>query len=149
MGSKAAGVAALLVAAAMGVSAGPASAEPAPPSPPRTTIDADGTYAVGPEVVAGTYASAGPVDGGTCYWKRLGGPRGGNIVENAMSKKPQLVRVDATDASFTTDGCLPWQQTDATVAPEDPPWLAGIKLRIMMDTVDRNAARAPQPPPAP
>ena len=59
---------------------------------PKTTIDADGTYAVGTDIQPGVYSSAGPVGDGACYWKRVNGT---NIVDNAMSKKSQIVQIDA------------------------------------------------------
>ena len=51
----------------------PAPAPPAPGSAPKTTIDADGTYAVGTDIQPGVYSSAGPVGDGACYWKRVNG----------------------------------------------------------------------------
>lgn len=115
--------AALLIAA--GVSAGHVSAQPsseepapptdpsaeaAPPAGPKTTIDSDGTFAVGTDIVPGTYASAGPVPDGACYWKRTSGD---SLVDNAMTKKPQVVQIQAGDTSFTTNDCQPWQLTNA------------------------------------
>jgi hypothetical protein len=108
-----------------------ASASPAPaaspepsasPGPaPKTSIDKDGTYAVGTDVAPGIYSSAGPVGDGACYWKRSGNPDG-NLIDNAMSKKPQVVQIDPTDKSFKTSGCQPWQLTpDAVVPPNTPP----------------------------
>ena len=77
----------------------PPPSEPASPpagiphrDPPKTTIDADGTYAVGKDIQPGVYSSAGPVGDGACYWKRVNGT---NIVDNAMSKKAQIVQIDA------------------------------------------------------
>ena len=100
-----------------------ASASPDPSSAPaaKTTMDHDGTYAVGSDVAPGIYSSAGPVGSGTCYWKRLGNPDG-NLIDNAMTKKPQVVQIDPTDKSFKTSGCQPWQLTpDATVPANSPP----------------------------
>jgi len=103
MWSKAARVAtrvgaAGLLLAGWAASAGVAGADPdpAPPPAPKTTIDKDGTYAVGTDIAPGIYSSAGPVDNGTCYWKRLGNPDG-NLIDNALSKKPQVVQIDPTD----------------------------------------------------
>jgi hypothetical protein len=101
----------------------PAPAEPAPPPPaPKTSIDADGTYAVGVDIQPGTYSSAGPVGEGACYWKRLNGT---NILDNALSKKAQIVQIDPTDTSFTTNECQPWQLTDAPVPVQGPADLLG------------------------
>jgi hypothetical protein len=117
------GAAAGLLVAGWAASAGVAGADPdpSPPPGPKTTIDKDGTYAVGSDIAPGTYSSAGPVDNGTCYWKRLGNPDG-NLIDNALSKKPQVVQIDPTDKSFKTSGCQPWQLTpDATPPANTPP----------------------------
>ena len=93
----------------------------APAGAPKTTIDKDGTYAVGTDITPGIYSSSGPVGDGACYWKRLGAPDG-NLIDNALSKKPQVVQIDPTDKSFKTSGCQPWQLTpDASPPPTTPP----------------------------
>jgi hypothetical protein len=125
----------MLVLAGCGASSAIASADPpapAPPPAPKTTIDHDGKYVVGTDIVAGTYSSAGPVGDGTCYWKRLGGPGGNDIVDNALSKKPQIVQILPTDASFKTDGCQQWQITDAPPPQSLPPAIAGAQLPILI-----------------
>jgi hypothetical protein len=114
MGSRSiAAAGALLVFAGCCFSTGIAYADPAPapaPAPgPKSTIDQDGTYTVGTDIAPGTYSSAGPVGAGVCYWKRL---KGGDIVDNAMSKKSQVVQIDATDTAFKTSGCQQWQPSD-------------------------------------
>ncbi len=38
-----------------------------------------------------------------------------------MSKKSQIVQIEATDTAFTTNECQPWQLTDAPV-PVQRPW---------------------------
>ena len=91
---------------------GPDGQPAAAPAGPKTTIDADGTYAVGTDIVPGNYASAGPVPDSACYWKRTSGDQ---MVDNAMSKKPQVVQIMAGDTSFTTNDCQPWQLTNAPV----------------------------------
>ncbi len=110
-----------------------AHAQPAPPSPPppapgpvpaetpaglKTTIDADGSYAVGTDIAPGNYQSAGPVDDGACYWKRTAD---GELVDNALTKKPAFVQILATDTTFSTSDCLPWQLTDAPPPPQPGP----------------------------
>ena len=87
---------------------------PPPPPGPKTTFEGDGTYAVGTDIAPGVYQSAGPVEDGACYWKRV---KGDGIVDNAMTKKPQIVQIDATDTSFTTSECQQWQKTDAAPPP--------------------------------
>ena len=97
----------------------PGPTEPAPPpSAPMTTIDADGTYAVGTEIVPGTYTTAGPLPDGACYWKRVNGPE---LLDNALTKQPQTVVIEPTDTAFTTNDCQPWQMTDAPPPPEPGP----------------------------
>jgi hypothetical protein len=127
MGFKAGAPAARFVAAGLLVAgwaacAGVAGAdpEPNPPPAPKTAIDHDGTYAVGTDIVPGIYSSAGPVENGVCYWKRSGNPDG-NLIDNTMSKKPQVVQIDPTDKSFKTSGCQPWQLTPDAVPPANVP----------------------------
>ena len=103
-----------------------AHAQPAPPAPapapaadgPKTTIDGNGSYAVGKDIVPGVYSSAGPVDNGACYWKRSAGDK---LVDNALTKKPAFVQIDATDTSFTTTDCQTWQLTTAPMPPQPGP----------------------------
>ena len=89
-----------------------------PPPGPKTTIDADGTYAVGTDIAPGAYQSAGPIGDGACYWKRV---NGSGIVDNALSKKAQFVQIDPGDTAFTTSDCQPWQKTDAAPPPQPGP----------------------------
>ncbi len=134
--------AAALALAASASSAGTAYADPpAPPPPPepKTTIEDDGTYSVGTDIVPGTYTSAGPVDDGACYWKRQGGPTGTDIIDNAMTKKPQVVQIELSDTAFKTTGCQPWVKTDATVPAPLPPLPALWQLRTYLDTINAGA----------
>jgi hypothetical protein len=122
--ARTAAVAAAIVFAGCAASAATAQADPAPAPPPapKTTIDADGTYAVGKDIQPGTYSSAGPVGNGACYWKRVNGT---TIVDNALSKKAQIVQIAPTDTSFTTNECQAWQLTDAPVPVPNPGDLLG------------------------
>ncbi|OBF12666.1 MULTISPECIES: hypothetical protein [unclassified Mycobacterium] len=131
----------------------PSSASPAP-SPgatpaaapaPKTTMDKDGIYNVGTDIAPGIYSSGGPLDNGTCYWKRTGNPDG-NIIDNAMSKKPQVVQIDPTDKAFKTSGCQPWQLTpDAALPPTTPP--AGVQgtLGILNGLLGGQGGQQPPP----
>jgi hypothetical protein len=112
----------------------PKTDNPAPPPGPgaKTGIDHDGTYAVGTEIEPGTYSTGGPVGKGTCYWKRLGGPSGKDIVDNAMTKKPQVVQIDPSDKAFKTDGCQPWQKTDTPVPTSPSSSAAQRQLQTMI-----------------
>ena len=38
--------------------------------------------------------------------------QGSDIVANAMTKKSQIVQIDATDTAFKTSGCQQWQPSD-------------------------------------
>ncbi|WP_293054314.1 hypothetical protein [Mycobacterium sp.] len=128
---------------------GHAAAEPPAPAPqPKTTIDHDGTYAVGTDIVPGTYSSAGPVNGGTCYWKRVGSDEDNKtvIIDNAMSKKPQVVQIDPGDKAFKTDGCQPWQKTD-TATPD--PGKSPAEVKLPLDILNRLAGPPGGAPPAP
>jgi hypothetical protein len=124
--------------------AGVAQADPAPAPPPapKTTIDADGTYAVGKDIAPGVYSSAGPVGDGACYWKRA---NGSNIVDNALTKKPQVVQIDATDTTFTTNECQSWQLTDAPPPPPPGPGDLIGQLGQLGQIIARNPG---SPPPA-
>lgn len=117
------------VAAVNWYAAGAAGAEPEPspaPAAPKTVIDADGSYAVGKDIEPGTYRSAGPVEKGVCYWKRV---KDDKIIDNALTKKPQLVQIEPTDTMFKTDHCQPWQKTacppDCVTTPPPPPGFPG------------------------
>lgn len=95
-----------------------AAAAPALAEEPGTTIDADGSYAVGIDITPGSYQSAGPVDDGACYWKRTAGDE---LLDNALTKKPAYVEILPTDTTFTTSQCQAWQLTDAPPPPQPGP----------------------------
>ncbi|ORB82612.1 hypothetical protein B1987_00600 [Mycobacterium kansasii] len=125
-----------------------ADPQPAPPSAPKTTIDHDGTYTVGTDIAPGTYSSAGPVGNGTCYWKRLGNPDGA-LLDNALSKKPQVVQIQPTDKAFKTSGCQPWQISGEGTAPAEVPGpAAGAQLQtdlaILNGLLGPTGERVPQ-----
>ena len=135
-------ISAALLLAGCCASTGIAHADPvpAPPPAPKTTIDGNGTFAVGKDIQPGTYSSAGPVGDGACYWKRV---NGADIVDNALSKKAQIVAIEATDTSFTTNECQPWQLTDAPV----PAPLGPGDLIDQLGQLGQIIARNPGPPP--
>jgi len=150
--TMAAGVAALVVGCSSALGTAHADPPPAPPPAPKTTIDADGTYAVGTDIVPGTYASAGPIGDGVCYWKRADGAN--DMLDNAMTKKPQVVAVAPTDASFKTTGCQAWLLTDAAPPGQMPPVLGGLKMQAYLGILNGMAGGMGQvpaepPPPAP
>jgi hypothetical protein len=138
--------------------ADPPAPAPAPAPPPgnapaggaKTTIDHDGVFAVGTDIVPGVYTSAGPVGTGVCYWKRLGDDTK-QPLDNAMSKKPQIVRIEPTDKTFKTDGCQAWQKDDAAVPdPGKSPEQASLGLGILNSLIGGGGgAPSPAAPPAP
>ena len=138
--------AALAVAALLPVTgiaaADPTTPAPAPPATPQTTMDHAGTYAVGTDIVAGTYASAGPVDGDKCYWRRVGGDDGNTTLDNALTGKAQVVQIEPTDTAFKTNGCQRWQLTDAPPPGQNPPWLSQIQLRHYLDVLNGLAGQS-------
>jgi hypothetical protein len=135
-----------MVLVGVGASATTAQADPppGPPPAPKTTIDADGTYAVGKDIQPGNYSSAGPVGDGACYWKRVSGS---DIVDNALTKKAQIIQIAPTDTSFTTNECQSWQLTDAPVPAQNPGDLLG-QLGQLAPIIARGPG-APPPPSAP
>jgi hypothetical protein len=152
-------VAATLALAGCCVSAGTAIADPpAPPPPgppgppapaapaaPAATMDNDGTYKVGTDIAPGAYGSAGPVGNGTCYWKRVSSS--GDVIDNALSKKAQIVQIDPTDASFKTNGCQPWQVTDASPPAPVPPLVAAGQLGGLLNMINNGARQGGDAPP--
>ncbi len=125
--------------------ADPATPTPAIPSPPKTTIDADGTYAVGTDIVPGVYSSAGPIVDGTCSWKRTSNPDGATI-DNALTHQPQVVLIDPTDQAFKTRGCQVWQLT-AGATPDNAavsPFIAGLQLQAYLAQLQGRAAASGQ-----
>lgn len=95
---------------------------------------------MGTDIAPGVYASAGPVEGGTCYWKRIGADN--TTLDNALTKQPQVVAIEATDVAFKTNGCQPWQLTDGAPPAETPPWLAQLQLRQNLDILNGLAGRS-------
>ncbi|SBS70733.1 conserved exported hypothetical protein [uncultured Mycobacterium sp.] len=109
---------------------------PAPAGGPKSSMDSDGTYKVGVDIVPGTYATAGPVEGGACYWKRVGGPDGQTNLDNGITKKPQIQQIDPGDATFKTDGCQPWTLTDAQPPAAPGPLMSQLQLRHYLDQLN-------------
>lgn len=150
---RAAAAGALLFAACCGA-AGVAAADPgspdpapvpAPPGPPPGpvspgVIDGDGLYAVGTDIAPGVYGSDGPLPGDSCYWKRVGADD--TVLQNALTKQPQVVAIEATDVAFKTSGCQPWQPTDAAAPAPPPPWLSQLQLRHGLDVLNGMARQS-------
>ena len=127
---------AVTVAAAVFLAPWPATAEPGP-----IPVDHDGTFIVGTQILPGVYATAGPQPGGVCYWRRIG--QGDATIDNAMTKQPQVVQIDAGDVAFKTRGCQPWQLTDEQVPPaQNAPWLSQLQLRHNLDILNGLAGQS-------
>jgi len=80
---------------------------------PMTTIESDGTFLVGKEIVPGTYRTSGGSGGRSdCYWERLSGLGGSNadIIANDGAEGQQLVEILPTDLAFTSAHCQPWEK---------------------------------------
>ncbi|MGY4709422.1 hypothetical protein ACXDF8_07685 [Mycolicibacterium sp. CBM1] len=121
----------------------PAGQNPTPPpGGPKSTIDQAGTYKVGVDIVAGTYSTAGPVEGSACYWKRIGGEDGQTTVDSGLTKKPQIIQIDPTDTTFKTDGCQPWQLTDAQPPSQPGPLMSQLQLRHYLDQINGLAGQS-------
>ncbi|MGW0163334.1 hypothetical protein ACWDUN_28835 [Mycobacterium sp. NPDC003323] len=134
----------------------PATADPAAAPPaPATVIDKDGTYTVGVDIVPGVYVSAGPFPEGTCSWRRMApiveGAEQGETLDRAFTKQPQVVQILPTDGSFKTTECQTWTLTNQPPPPPGMnPAIAAIRMKLYLDTLNRNAQQfeANQPPPA-
>jgi hypothetical protein len=87
---------------------------PPPPPVPKMTMDTDGTYRVGTDIVLGTYRSGGRSAEGEsdCYWARLNSLNPTDIIANNISTGPQVVEIQASDTAFLTHSCQPWHKTD-------------------------------------
>ena len=87
---------------------------PPPPSVPKTTMETDGTYRVGTDIVPGTYHSAGasPEGASDCYWARLSSLNETHIIDSNISTGPQVVMIQPSDRAFLTHSCQPWQKAD-------------------------------------
>lgn len=87
-------------------------AKTVPPAPAKTTakpvtLDGDGTYLVGTDILPGRWKTAGT---DFCYWARLKNDTGdlGSIIANHAGAGPSTVTVKATDGAFSTTGCGTW-----------------------------------------
>ncbi|OBK28209.1 hypothetical protein A5634_20880 [Mycobacterium asiaticum] len=123
-------------------SAGPSGAPAAPAGAAKTTIENDGLYTVGTDIAPGIYSTAGPLPGGTCYWKRTSNPDGA-LIDNAMTKKAQVVQIEPTDKTFKTNGCQPWHQTNEAPPPEASPAQVQGALGILNGLLGGNGQHGP------
>lgn len=90
---------------------GSAPSSPAAPSGPLTSFG-DGTYAVGTDILAGTYHTTGQNNTNPmgCYWERDTDTSGNtsSIIANNIGKGPATVTISASDGAFKTAGCNTW-----------------------------------------
>lgn len=130
------------VAADHGVSEGAAPPAPGPAGPgPQTVMTRNGTFAVGKDIVPGVYTSAGPFPGDACYWRRIGADN--TTLDNALTKQPQTVVIDAADTAFKTNGCQPWTLTEGAAPPnQNPPWLSQLQFRHNLDVLNGLAGQS-------
>ncbi len=109
-------------------------------TPGPGVMDRDGTFAVGTEILPGVYTSPGPLPGDTCYWRRIGADE--VTLENALTKQPQTVRIDAGDIAFKTNGCQTWTLTDGPPPGQNLPWLSQLQLRHSLDMLNGLAGQS-------
>jgi hypothetical protein len=103
--------------------------QPDPVAP--VTSFGNGTFEVGPQVVAQTYRAPG---GTNCAWERLGSPNGGvsAIIASNDSAGPAIVTLSPSDVAFESDGCGTWSPAP-TSGPQsksmgDGTWAVGIDI---------------------
>jgi hypothetical protein len=78
---------------------------------PATTIPGDGQYLVGEDIKAGTYKTAGPADGESCYWARLKNASGEFTAIIANDNIRGLARVTVQKGEyFETSRCQSWKR---------------------------------------
>lgn len=71
----------------------------------------DGVWRVGKDIQPGLYftqSGASPLQVGNCYWARLKGFTGGEIIANGNTPGPSYVRILPTDAGFHSQSCNAW-----------------------------------------
>ena len=91
----------------------------------------DGTWLVGDEIEAGTYAAPG---GDLCIWSRLSGFSGTyeEVIASDFGTGRQFVAIAASDAGFKTSGCGAWRQIEEVLSSiteiPDGTWLVGDEI---------------------
>jgi hypothetical protein len=87
-------------------------APPAPPAGPKNTIDGDGTYLVGSDVMPGQYKTKVPAGSFGCYWARRKDTSGdvNGVITSGLEKAGNqvIVTVVASDKAFATKRCGTW-----------------------------------------
>lgn len=72
---------------------------------PLPTTFGDGIHVVGTDIQPGTYRAEG-TDG--CYWARLSGFSGDDIITNDIGDGTRIVEIQATDVGFESSRCGTW-----------------------------------------
>ena len=89
----------------------------------------NGTWLVGEEVAAGRYAAPG---GDSCYWERLSGFGGSNIIDNGFSSIRPVVEISPEDQGFSTSDCGRWRLVAEVLTPQisipNGTWLVGEEV---------------------
>lgn len=67
----------------------------------------EGTYRVGTDIESGLYRTAG---GDGCYWARLEGFGGDEIIQNYIGNGPAVVTISPNDVGFETRRCGTWEK---------------------------------------
>lgn len=99
--------------------AGAASAAPA-------TSFGNGTWAVGSDIAAGTYVSAGSTDEYGCYWERASSFDGDfdSIIANdfvSPESGQAVVTIKSSDVAFVSEYCGMWTLKEPAPAPAPAP----------------------------
>jgi uncharacterized protein (DUF2141 family) len=87
---------------------------PLPESGPKATSIGEGTWAVGIDIAAGTYAVTVPADSVGCYWQRSKNFSGdlGSIIanQNVEPGARATVTIRSGDKAFKSTGCGTWSR---------------------------------------
>jgi hypothetical protein len=87
----------------------------------------DGTFRVGHDIAAGTYRTRSAVP--ECYWARLSGFGGSDIIENGGFDGFEVVTIRATDKGFESHRCGTWtKDLSAVTKSRTGPFGAGIYI---------------------
>lgn len=80
----------------------------------------EGTKIVGTDISPGTYRTRSTV--GSCYWARLSGFGGNDIIANSNTNGPTVVTIAPNDAGFESRRCGTWTQdlSAITSGPTEP-----------------------------
>jgi hypothetical protein len=70
------------------------------------TIPGTGTFLVGEDIKPGTYFTSGASG---CYWARLSGTTGSDILDNGFAEGPTTLTILSSDDAFHTERCPDWQ----------------------------------------